>query len=687
MRVRQLIQARPGRHLVLVFTLTILLPGLVLAIVGIRALLQERALAGQEIRERLDRNAALGAQYLGRELQTWRATLDAVDRTGTIDAAALPEWLRQASAEPGAAALVAAGPASASGFGAAGPAGVLVWPRGALAYGPGTDAPMATTLAPSLAEAERVELRDKDYSRAIALYQPLLARATGHDRAWLLHRLARTYRKAGRPDEARRTFEALASRTTDHVGVLPADLVARYELSADDATGGHQDRLTASSLALYRDLVSGQWLLDKSRYLYYAETARGWAAAGHPPSGELARLVAMDEAKRVLAEAFATGAGTFVIMERKPEDGGRSPHIALVVATRWLQAHRWPDLFAAVAGDGVDVGMVASSGDVLYGAPPAGTAGPPAGGAFVASRLVQEGGLSWRVEVRPQHPAAWSADLARRQTVYVTMLAAVLALMSCGTYFTLRVVRREIEIARMKSDFVSTVSHEFRSPLTAIRQLGEMLMRGRVPSDARRQEYYERITHESDRLARVVENLLDFSRMEEGRKTYRFEPVDTSAWLAAVATHFEAQVSQNGHHLVSDIPSRLPEVLADREAISSALDNLLDNAVKYSPAPATVRLDAVAGDDGVTIRVRDCGIGIAERDRPHVFDRFYRGTDEAARQVKGTGLGLSLVQHIVRAHGGRVTFESKTGEGTAFSVFLKTATPKGPDVDVRPSSL
>ena len=256
------------------------------------------------------------------------------------------------------------------------------------------------------------------------------------------------------------------------------------------------------------------------------------------------------------------------------------------------------------------------------------------------------------------------------------MLIAVLTLMSFGTYLTLRVMRREIEIARMKSDFVSTVSHEFRSPLTAIRQLGEMLMRGRVPNDARRQEYYERITSESDRLARVVENLLDFSRMEEGRKPYALEPIDTSAWLSDLAARFEVHASGNGHHLVTDIPPRLPEVLADREALTTALDNLLDNAVKYSPASPTVWLDASVRDGGVTIRVRDRGIGIAPADQPHVFDRFYRGTDEAARLIRGTGLGLSLVQHIIQAHGGRVTFESRAGEGTTFSVHLIDAAPK-----------
>lgn len=666
MRVRQVIQARPGRNLVLVFTLTIFLPGIVLAIVGIRALMQERRLAAQETRERLERGATAAAQDVSRELQTWRTALDVVGRTGEIEISALPNTFREAVAEPGVAALVAAGPG-----------GVRVWPRDALAYQPWTELSSATApaiLARPLLEAERAELGDGDHPRAIARYQLLLTGARGDERSWLLHRLARAYRKTGQANEARRTFEQLAALTTSRVGVLPADLVARYELSADEAAAGHTDRSTAYALALYRDLVGGKWLLEKTRYLYYADTVRGWAATAPASSDDLTRLSLLDERKRALAEAFAVdaGTGTFVVMERRVDSGARMPRTAFAVSARWLRTHRWPDLFAAVAGDDLDVELVSSNGDVLYGVPP-GTTPASAGVTLAASRPVQESGLSWRVELRPRHPDAVSASLARRQGVYVAMLVAVLALMGFGTYLTLRVMRREIEIARMKSDFVSAVSHEFRSPLTAIRQLGEMLMRGRVPNDARRQEYYERITSESDRLARVVDNLLDFSRMEEGRRSYRLEPVDTSAWLGDVAARFEAQASQNDHHLVADIPPRLPAVLADREALSTVLDNLLDNAVKYSTAPATVWLDANAQDDGVTIRVRDHGIGIALSDQPHVFDRFYRGTGEAARQVKGTGLGLSLVQHIVHAHGGRVTFESRPGESTTFFVHLKRA--------------
>ena len=175
------------------------------------------------------------------------------------------------------------------------------------------------------------------------------------------------------------------------------------------------------------------------------------------------------------------------------------------------------------------------------------------------------------------------ADYGRRQNFFLFVVVMALALLLSGGYLTLRTVRREMEVARLKSDFVSAVSHEFRSPLTGIRHVGELLRDGRVKSEERRQEYYGMICRESDRLARLVENLLDFSRMEEGRKEYRFAPLETGEWLRNLAEEFQAETAASGVKLEVLLPDRLPALKADREALSCAVHNLLDNAVKYSP--------------------------------------------------------------------------------------------------------
>src|SRR5262249_7318542 len=217
-------------------------------------------------------------------------------------------------------------------------------------------------------------------------------------------------------------------------------------------------------------------------------------------------------------------------------------------------------------------------------------------------------------------------------------------------------------------------SHEFRSPLAGINQLGEMLRDGRVKDEPTRQRYYEMIVRESQRLRRLVENVLDFSRMEEGRKRYRFEPVEPGARLRPLSGAFQDEVASEGLQVQATVPEALPVLVGDREALTTAVHNLLDNAAKYSRDSKTLWLEASANGDGLSVTVRDRGVGISEQDKPHIFEKFYRGGGDPRHQVKGAGLGLNLVRHIVIAHGGSVDFESKEGEGSAFTVHLKAGT-------------
>ena len=218
----------------------------------------------------------------------------------------------------------------------------------------------------------------------------------------------------------------------------------------------------------------------------------------------------------------------------------------------------------------------------------------------------------------------------------------------------------------MQSDFTATVSHEFRSPLTGIRQLAEMLLAGRAANDdRRRRHYYELICRESDRLTRLVENVLDVSRIEDGRKQYRFERIATAEWLQGLA-----QIAEQRRKVDTVLPGPLPAVQGDREALSSVVLNLLDNAIKYSSEESPVVLRAHGAGGWVTIEVEDHGCGIRADERHRIFDRFYRGNNTAG-VAKGVGLGLALVKHIADAHGARVRVESAPGAGSTFFLSLK----------------
>jgi signal transduction histidine kinase len=280
----------------------------------------------------------------------------------------------------------------------------------------------------------------------------------------------------------------------------------------------------------------------------------------------------------------------------------------------------------------------------------------------------------WLIEFyqRPQNP--YKRLLASSQSVYFYMFLLIAAILVFGLVLTVRAVTQELELARLKSDFVSTVSHEFKSPVTSIRQLAEMLQAGRVPDEERRRRYYDVLVEQSSRLSSLVINILDLARIEEGRKEFRFEAIDVGELLRDIATTVQHRVGHEGYVIEADIAKELLPVSGDKDAITQAVTNLIDNAIQYSDDAKQINLSGSLHDELVTIAVEDFGVGIPDDDFDKIFDRFYRGGDALTRSVKGSGLGLTLIQEIVEAHGGTVHVESTLGEGSKFSIRLPAST-------------
>jgi signal transduction histidine kinase len=247
------------------------------------------------------------------------------------------------------------------------------------------------------------------------------------------------------------------------------------------------------------------------------------------------------------------------------------------------------------------------------------------------------------------------------------------ALLVFGIVLALRTADRAIRLSAMKSDFVSNVSHELRTPLASIRVFAELMRLGRVQSADKVREYGDFIERESRRLSRLIENILDFSRIESGRKTYNFAPADMKQVVEGVLQSFEVHLKHNGFTARLEVPQGdLPKVIADPDALGQAVHNLLDNAVKYSGEARTIEVALASSPTGdeVTIAVRDHGIGIARPEQAKIFDRFHRISTGLVHEVKGSGLGLSLVHHIMTVHGGTVTVESAPGKGSTFTLRL-----------------
>jgi signal transduction histidine kinase len=291
-----------------------------------------------------------------------------------------------------------------------------------------------------------------------------------------------------------------------------------------------------------------------------------------------------------------------------------------------------------------------------------------------ATRAAPETGLPLALQVASASLDADFAQLAERRRLMLLGMSVVTLLVLLGLYAVTRGVTRELEAARLQSDFVSAVSHEFRTPLTSMRQLTELLATGRVASDKRRAHYYDVINRESERLHRLVEGLLDFGRMEAGALEFHFESVDAGKVVRELVDEFRQEVGERGYEIVlnggGEGGAGTYTGRADDEALKRALWNLLDNAVKYSPDSKTVWIDENQENGCVAIRVRDRGVGIAPGDQAAIFKKFVRGRGSDGSNVKGTGIGLAMVRHIVEAHGGEVAVESEPGVGSTFTVRL-----------------
>jgi len=259
-----------------------------------------------------------------------------------------------------------------------------------------------------------------------------------------------------------------------------------------------------------------------------------------------------------------------------------------------------------------------------------------------------------------------------RDLILIGLLALVLLI---GAGVAYRNVRREVELARIKSDFVSNVSHELRTPLALIRMYVETLELGRVTSDAQRQHYYRVISQETLRLSRLINNILNFSRIEAGRKTYQMVPTDLNAVVRDVLDRYTFTLEQQGFETVSRLDDALPLVRGDAETITEALINLVDNAAKYSTDRKKVALTTGRDGEAVFVEVADDGIGIAAEDQARIFDAFYRVSDGLVHDTKGTGLGLALVHKIMEAHDGRVTVQSRPGHGSRFRLYFQSVDP------------
>lgn len=620
---------RPPRQLLVILMLLTVASVSALLWSGWKLTKQESAVEAQRSRERLeqaaDRIAALLRAYLA----------ETGERLAAAAAAPSPSGI---TPEPDSSLLLVLTQGSLSAY-----------PPARLLYTPVADAG-AEAPASAFAEGETAEVRQQQLDKAADIYRRLSETKDRALQAGALMRLARVLRQRGQIEAARTVYERLSRIDGVRVAGAPAELVARHALGDLSHDAGDGTRLQ-------KDLLAGRWSLTRGQFEFYRAEAIRLSGQEEDLGGKT---------------GFAEAAGV-AWSEWKRTSSVRGER------TLWVDNEPWFAMWRAAAGRQVVLiqrpesilqalpvepdaacALLDEQGRVVAGRKPVGN---------TVVRMATESQLPWSLYVaRSQSPS--DKALTAQQRFMVLGLGTVVAFLIAGTYFVARAIRREIAVSRLQSDFVATVSHEFRSPLTVMRQLSEILALGRVASEERRQKYYDTLVGETRRLQRLVETLLNFGKMEEGARQYRFEEIDAGDVVEAVVSEFAPELATSGRRIELSRPPTTCLIKADPEALGLALRNLVDNALKYSPDQPAVFVEWGCENGGIAIHVRDRGMGIPAAEQRVIFQKFVRGRAAIAANVKGTGVGLAMVRHIIRAHGGEVRVASAPGEGSTFTLRL-----------------
>jgi two-component system phosphate regulon sensor histidine kinase PhoR len=470
-------------------------------------------------------------------------------------------------------------------------------------------------------------------------------------------------------DEAAQRWSVLENEHRDAVaesGVPLLPLVAWRQLQ--DASTPAESRLFADKLAraaveMHPSALTPELLAQAARLLVErgADTkplSRWQTRWQHE---EEARAVLRANAARIATERrplWLEGGGQHWWLEGDAEGAPRLivPESSLVaLAQRIAAASPWPQYAAA---------SIALGGRELIEPPPNGSllASTAQGSIAVSALLADPAGLYAQQRVQ----ALWLG----------TLLACALAAALAGFWLMRRALDRERQLGELKSNFVASVSHELRAPVASMRVMAENLETGVVHEATRRGEYHRLISEECRRLSTLIDNVLDFARIEQNRKTYRFAETDVVTLAREAIELMQPRAAQRGQEISAELEPLDPPPFCDGLAVQQALINLLDNASKFSPEGAAIAVRLRSREEATwELSVADSGPGIPRVEHGKIFERFYRLGSELRRETQGAGIGLSIVQHIVEAHGGRIEVESEPGAGAKFTLIFPHLPP------------
>ena len=561
---------------------------------------------------------------------------------------------------------------------------------------------------PNIARAERAEFQRKNYSDAISLYGHILRRAEDNQiKAWIQSRIARCELKQKDFNQALLTYRSIISDFPDSLteSGRPLGLVSRLELLDALRSENNFELFFQESLETYKQLEQNDWSLDGDQVKLYAamlknkiDEALADNSSDDVPGNYITSIDNIQDLIEKKLEIWRMAEAVRMnilpgISEKLENSRSDSPQILkntleidendvlvllLPVDTKNSGFYekflgsllRIGDLSEAIdslitenSSPGISLLLRSTlSGKIIFGDETRAEVSP------VFTDFFPENFPPWRVEVYLNESGVTEFFLYKN--IFFWIILALLLILFLGSGLIIHTMVQEVNLLNLKSDFIASVSHEFKTPLTAMGAILERLLGDEVSDPKKTREYYQILSHDSERLKRLVKNVLDFTKIEEDKKEYRLASTDIVNLVRREVHSFEKEHEMDGYRVGIMIDDDIPPVFADEEAMSQALHNILDNAAKFSGEEKDIYVEVALEKNMVKITVRDKGVGIPENEQKKVFEKFYRGKQASSVAPTGTGLGLTLVKHIMEAHSGDVVIRSQPGEGTYVSLIL-----------------
>ena len=693
------------KRLIIIFLLTIFLPSITLGIFGIRAIRNERYRLARQI-ENEHRGAAEDLKsQINSQFEELGSTLQDLARSNAFlqrDDEGIRNLLEtQLSANHLVEQVFVA-------FEEEEPFFPLFQPRtGGRELSPGMESD--GVLQERLKRAEAYEFKERNYTSAISVYKGLFDRYQDTNiKARMLANVARCLMKAGDYEGAIQNYRKIGDDYPESLSSsgLPMALIGRLQMAACYRNLGEHRSSLETSLELYQDILQMRWPLEQAPFKTYAalvkdsideslsENEAGQYLEDHKEEfGKLKDLhqeklgqwmVVEDIRKEIVPELrgrqglaqyrsdpfrfhkILNGMDFLLSAVRIPDSSqARSiGWLGVKIDEKHLTEKVIPDAIATIQfSDSPDVVISNLSGDILFG-----ERNSSAEEATVTAYF-GDNFPPWRIDIF-QRGGETSGALDLKRNFYFWTIITLMVVLISGTVLISRTIVQEMAVLRLKSDFVSSVSHEFKSPLTSIKALAERLRDGKVKDADRMMQYFSVITRDADRLTRLVTNILDFSKIEEGKREFEFVESDLRRLVAQAVGEFKKEEFARGVKIMTRIEGDIPPLELDKDALTQALNNLLDNAVKFSQGKKEIEVILRKDKINTIIEIKDRGIGVHPDESDKIFEKFYQGRKVVRQAARGTGLGLTLVKHTIEAHGGRIEANSRAGGGSTFSIIV-----------------